>query len=103
MELLRKATDVARTPGGEVVAQVSRRRPGRRDELSAAALEVIRHVGPTASMHEMAARAGITKPVLYRYFGDRDGLIASVAERFAQDLIARLKNSLAGAPTEHAE
>jgi AcrR family transcriptional regulator len=54
-------------------------------------------------MHEMAAKAGITKPVLYRYFGDRDGLIASVAERFAQDLVARLKKALAGAPTEHAE
>ena len=60
-------------------------------------------VGPTASMNEMAAKAGITKPVLYRYFGDRDGLIASVAQRFAQDLIARLEKALAGAPTEHAE
>jgi AcrR family transcriptional regulator len=87
----------------EVPAKVSRRRPGRRDELSAAALEVIRRVGPAASMNEMAAKAGITKPVLYRYFGDRDGLIASVAERFAQDLVARLKKALAGAPGEHAE
>jgi AcrR family transcriptional regulator len=87
----------------EVPAKVSRRRPGRRDELSAAALEVIRRVGPAASMNEMAAKAGITKPVLYRYFGDRDGLIASVAERFAQDLVARLKKALDGAPDEHAE
>jgi AcrR family transcriptional regulator len=54
-------------------------------------------------MEEMAAKAGITKPVLYRYFGDRDGLIASVAEQFSEVLIARLEQALAGAPTQSAE
>jgi AcrR family transcriptional regulator len=88
---------------GKAPARVSRRRPGRREELSAAALEVIRNVGPGASMEEMAAKAGITKPVLYRYFGDRDGLIASVAEQFSEVLIVRLEQSLAGAPSQSAE
>jgi AcrR family transcriptional regulator len=88
---------------GNAKARASRRRPGRREELSAAALEVIRSVGPGASMEEMAAKAGITKPVLYRYFGDRDGLIASVAEQFSEVLIVRLEQALAGAPTQSAE
>jgi AcrR family transcriptional regulator len=68
-----------------------------------AALDVIRRVGPGASMDEMAAAAGITKPVLYRYFGDRDGLIAAVAERFSDVLVDRLEHSLAGAPRDDAE
>ena len=90
--------DVYGTP-----APQSRRRPGRREELSAAALEVIRRIGPGASMHEMAAKAGITKPVLYRYFGDRDGLIAAVAEGFTDVLIDRLLQALADAPTGDPE
>jgi AcrR family transcriptional regulator len=69
----------------------------------AAALDVIRRVGPTASMDQMAAEAGITKPVLYRYFGDRDGLIAAVAERFSDVLAARLDQVLSGPPSENGE
>ena len=95
--------ETSESENGKAPARVSRRRPGRREELSAAALEVIRSVGPGASMEEMAAKAGITKPVLYRYFGDRDGLIASVAEQFSEVLIMRLEQALAGAPTQSAE
>jgi AcrR family transcriptional regulator len=87
----------------EVQERASRRPPGRRDELLAAALDVIRRVGPTASMDQMAAEAGITKPVLYRYFGDRDGLIAAVAERFSDVLAARLDQVLSGPPSENGE
>lgn len=82
------AVDGAARPAG------SRRRPGRRDELLAAALEVIRAEGPNASMDDMAARAGITKPVLYRYFGDRDGLITALGERFSAVLAGRLGTAL---------
>jgi AcrR family transcriptional regulator len=69
----------------------------------AAALDVLRRIGPGASMDEMAAEAGITKPVLYRYFGDRHGLIAAVADRYSDGLVARLDRALAGAPREDAE
>jgi AcrR family transcriptional regulator len=71
--------------------------------LVAAALDVIRRVGPSASMDEMAAEAGITKPVLYRYFRDREGLIGAVAERFSDVLVTRLEQALAGAPRENAQ
>ena len=54
-------------------------------------------------MDEMAAESGITKPVLYRYFGDRDGLIGAVAESFSDLLVSRLERALAEAPTENPE
>ncbi|MHB1988752.1 MAG: TetR/AcrR family transcriptional regulator [Acidimicrobiales bacterium] len=88
---------------GEAEERSSRRPPGRRDELLAAALDVIRRVGPSASMEQMAAEAGITKPVLYRYFSDRDGLIAAVATRFSSVLAERLGRVLARAPGQGAE
>jgi len=69
--------------------------PGRRETLLNAALAVISRDGPAASMDAMAAEAGITKPILYRHFGDRDGLIAAVANRFADELVMRLSESLA--------
>jgi AcrR family transcriptional regulator len=39
-------------------------------------------------MDELAAEAGLTKPALYKYFGDRSGLAAALGERFAARLVA---------------
>jgi|SRR5579872_348039 len=77
----------------------------RRAELLTAALRVIRRDGPSASMDAMAAEAGITKPILYRHFGDREGLLAAVADLFADELIARLDTALASSdePLERIE
>jgi AcrR family transcriptional regulator len=77
----------------------------RREKLLTAALTVIGRDGPGASMDEMAAEAGITKPILYRHFGDRDGLIAAVANRFADELVTRLSESLSrpGSPRDRIE
>jgi AcrR family transcriptional regulator len=38
-------------------------------------------------MEQIARAGGVTKPILYRHFGDRDGLIDAVAERFSADLL----------------
>jgi AcrR family transcriptional regulator len=73
----------------------SERRNQRRDELLEAALGVIRRQGRAASMEAMAAAAKITKPILYRYFGDREGLFSAVADRFAGELIERIEAALA--------
>ncbi|MGH9170910.1 MAG: TetR/AcrR family transcriptional regulator [Acidimicrobiales bacterium] len=70
--------------------------PDRREALLRASLTVIRRDGPTASMDAMAAEAGITKPILYRHFGDRSGLLSAVASRFADELVVRLGAALAG-------
>jgi AcrR family transcriptional regulator len=77
----------------------------RREELLRAALTVIGRDGPGASMDDMAAEAGITKPILYRHFGDRNGLIAAVAHRFVDELVTRLGDSLdrPGTPRERIE
>ena len=45
-------------------------------------------------MDRIAAEAGITKPILYRHFGDRAGLVAALGERFAATLLAELNASL---------
>ncbi|CAN5591116.1 TetR family transcriptional regulator [soil metagenome] len=58
-------------------------------------MAVIRKEGPGASMEQMAAGAGITKPIIYRHFGDRNGLVAAVAERFAAEVMAEVAEALA--------
>lgn len=68
----------------------SRRRPERRQELLDAALRVIRASGPPVSMDAIANEAGITRPVLYRFFGDVGGVYEAVAEHFANGLLAHI-------------
>lgn len=63
------------------------RRRARRDELLEAAIGAIREVGPAATMEQLARAGGVTKPILYRYFRDRDGLIAAIADRYAVDVL----------------
>src|SRR3954471_24823067 len=63
-----------------------RDRVARRDELLAAADRVVRELGPEASMEAIAAEAGITKPILYRHFGDKDDLYSALAERYLEEL-----------------
>lgn len=60
----------------------ARRAGGRRQQLLAAADRVVRRRGPDASMDEIAAEAGVTKPILYRHFGDKDGLYSALTERY---------------------
>lgn len=62
----------------------------RREELLAETMAVIRDRGSGASMAELAAGCGVTKPILYRHFGDRDGLVQAMAFRFATDLVLDL-------------
>jgi AcrR family transcriptional regulator len=65
----------------------SRRDPHRRRALLDAADRVILREGPEASMASIAAEAGISKPILYRHFGDKSGLYQALAERHARVLI----------------
>ena len=47
---------------------------------------MVREDGPRATMESMAAAGGVTKPILYRHFGDRRGLVAAIGERFQREL-----------------
>jgi AcrR family transcriptional regulator len=63
------------------------RDPDRRRTLLEAADRVIQREGPAASMAAIAAEAGISKPILYRHFGDKSGLYQALAERHTRKLV----------------
>ncbi|MER6423929.1 TetR family transcriptional regulator [Streptomyces sp. NPDC001137] len=66
----------------------------RRRELLEAADRVVLRDGPQASMNAIAAEAGITKPILYRHFGDKSGLYAALAKRHTDALLNSLRAAL---------
>ncbi|MGP3982962.1 TetR family transcriptional regulator [Streptomyces sp. KR80] len=66
----------------------------RRKELLEAADRVVLREGPGASMNAIAAEAGITKPILYRHFGDKGGLYRALAARHTDALLAGLRAAL---------
>ena len=67
------------------------RRERRREELLDVADRVTQRRGVAVSMDEIASEAGITKPVLYRHFGDKDVLYEALTERYVDELKTALK------------
>ena len=78
----------------------SAHRQDRREALLDAAIDEIRRRGPSASMHHLAAAGGVTKPILYRHFGDRAGLVKAIADYFAGSLLRDLQTALGQDPPE---
>lgn len=76
-----------------------RRRAVRREELLDAADTVIRRVGSKASAALIAKEAGVTKPIIYRHFGDLSDLYRALAIRHQ----ARLTNYLRAAREAHRD
>jgi AcrR family transcriptional regulator len=76
------------------VAGVSAALSDRRESLLEAADRVVQRDGPDVSMNVIAAEAGITKPILYRHFGDKGGLYRALAARHIDELLARLRAAL---------
>ncbi|MFD1831026.1 MULTISPECIES: TetR family transcriptional regulator [Streptomyces] len=74
----------------------------RRRELLEAAERVVLRDGPGASMNAIAAEAGITKPILYRHFGDKGGLYRALAVRHTDALVDSLRTAL-DEPTDRRE
>ena len=70
------------------------RRAARRAQLLEDAVEAIREVGPGVTMEQLARRGGVTKPILYRHFRDRDGLITCIAEQFSVELLREIEGAL---------
>lgn len=70
-------------------------RASRRAALLDAADRIVQRDGPAASMASIAAEAGITKPILYRHFGDKGGLYAALADRYTERLLVQLRAALA--------
>jgi len=56
------------------------------------------------SIEEVAARAGVSKPIVYEHFGGKEGLYAVVVDREMQSLLDRVTGTLtAGHPRELLE
>jgi AcrR family transcriptional regulator len=61
-------------------ARWAEHRVQRRQELILAAIEAVLHYGPEVDMDQVASVAGVSKPVLYRYFADKAQLWTAVSE-----------------------
>ena len=71
-----------------------RRSAERREQLLDAADRAILRDGTHVSMAAIAAEAGITKPILYRHFGDKGGLYRALAERHTEELLISVRDAL---------
>lgn len=69
-------------------------RESRRAELVAAAVDAIDTHGSGASIAQIAESAGVSKPVLYRYFSDKDDLYRAVGQWGAEKVIEQLLPAL---------
>jgi AcrR family transcriptional regulator len=65
-------------------------RDERRRQFVDAALRVLDADGPELPMDAVAAEAGVSKPVLYRYFTDKAALMEALAQRGSELLLARV-------------
>jgi AcrR family transcriptional regulator len=72
----------------------SAHREARRAELVEAAVAAIDRLGPLAGIEDIAAAAGVSKPVLYRYFSDKADLHTAVGTWGATLVLERLMPAL---------
>jgi AcrR family transcriptional regulator len=77
-------------PGDARKGRWTAHRAARRAEFVDAAVRVLETQGPDLPMDAVAAEAGVTKPVLYRYFSDKAALVQALGERGTELLFARL-------------
>ena len=86
--------DVPRVDGRS--ARWNDHRVARREELIDAAIAAIDEYGSEVGMDQIAAAARTSKPVIYRYFADKNELYRAVGKR----VIARIVEALHGVPPE---
>jgi AcrR family transcriptional regulator len=89
------------TPHGKVRMSSAQ----RREQLIAVGRRIFAEKGIDAtSVEEVAARAKVSKPVVYEHFGGKEGLYAVVVDREMRALLDRLRMALtAGHPRELLE
>jgi AcrR family transcriptional regulator len=86
----------SRHPAGDADTGDARRdrwrkhRIARRAEFVEAALRALDAHGPDLGMEDVAAEAGVTKPVLYRHFDDKADLYVALGQRGTEILFQRL-------------
>ncbi|MFJ3233933.1 TetR/AcrR family transcriptional regulator [Streptomyces sp. NPDC086787] len=74
-------------------------RARREQQILAAALEEFGRRGySAASMAEIARSVGVTKPMLYTYFGSKDGLYAACVDHVGPRLLGAIERAMASGP-----
>lgn len=69
----------------------------RRRQLLELATELFAERGfAAASMDELAARAGVSKPVIYDQFGSKEGLLLAAIDALGEELSATVVEAVAG-------
>ena len=87
----------ASKPGGEGVAECRwhRRASERPEELFQATLRVFMEKGYRATrMEDVAKQAGVTKPLIYHYFKDKDDLLLKALEWKIRQSLADMRNEI---------
>jgi len=88
--------------GGAVDGRAARwqsHREERRRELIKSARKAVHALGSDASMDDIAAAAGTSKSVFYRYFGDKAGLQQAVGEVVLSQMQRRIQEAAQSAQT----
>jgi AcrR family transcriptional regulator len=81
-------------------ARWAKHREQRRQELIHAAIEAVLHYGPEVDMDQVASVAGVSKPVLYRYFTDKSQLWIAVSEHISAIVVDAVAPAVASVREE---
>lgn len=73
-------------------------RAARREELIEAAVAAVNEYGNDVGMDQIAAAANTSKPVIYRYFADKNDLYRAVGERVIRQIVTALRAARADDP-----
>jgi AcrR family transcriptional regulator len=73
-------------------ARWTEHRKARREQLIDAAVAAVRQYGSEAGMDQIAAAARTSKPVIYRYFTDKNDLYRAVGQRIIAEVVTVLRN-----------
>ncbi|MFI5757535.1 TetR/AcrR family transcriptional regulator [Streptomyces sp. NPDC051569] len=94
-----------RPPAGRRARRVRMTGAERREQLLDIGRTVFAEKGfEAASVEEIAAKAGVSKPVVYEHFGGKEGLYAVVVDREMRQLLDMVTGALtAGHPRELLE
>lgn len=96
---MKKGEDVARTQPGRRLSKADRRR-----QLLVTALDVIRAEGADSlTLGHLAARAGVSKPVVYDHFGTRPGLLIDLYRWIDTERIEAFRRAMASADKNRDE
>lgn len=83
------ARDATRIDGR--TSRWTQHRATRREELLDAAIAAINEHGTDVGMDQIAAAANTSKPVIYRYFEDKNALYRAIGERVTRRIVAAVR------------